>query len=72
MTTREAIKVIKRRNKECHEADRLAIYALRKLTPLKPNETDGEYLCPSCGLVVTYSERFCENCWQKLDWRRVK
>ena len=91
MTNDEAIYMLQNWNKdlslmddeeegiECHE---LAIKALEKQIPKKPNPIDyekyidvinnarflrGAYWCPNCKHVVK-SGSFCSDCGQKLDW----
>lgn len=58
----------------------LAIQALRKQIPMKPNnikdilDFSGKYYttrgdCPVCGRErVFISDSYCDNCGQKLDW----
>lgn len=56
------------------EALELAVVALRKQEPMKP-EVDGEFgLCKRCGyifnseLISEYCVKYCPYCGQKLDW----
>ncbi len=85
MTTAEAIKEINSRIElanrmyvglvpEITEALELAVEALRKQEPMRP-EVDGEFgLCKMCGyvfnseLISEYCVKYCPNCGQKIDW----
>ena len=80
MTEREAITELKRRayrttcygNKVLeHEENLVAIEALEKQIPKKPDFTeDKEFaLCPCCnGKGLLNKQKYCDNCGQKLDW----
>lgn len=47
----------------------MAIEALEKTTPKKPNWVyNDEPLCPNCGGVLDDSDPVCEYCHQLLDW----
>ena len=47
----------------------IAIEALEKQTPKKPNYLyEDEPLCPYCGAVLDDCESPCENCNQFIDW----
>lgn len=59
---------IYREGKELLEADRLAIYALRKLIPEQVNGNPEYYTC-KCGAIVPPMERYCQDCGQRLKWR---
>ena len=47
----------------------LAISALEKQIPKKPDLDDGVY-CPCClhEFKVHYATRYCTNCGQAIDW----
>ena len=80
MTHKKAIKqltnvVIYHQGKCTREALDMAIEALKKQVPMKPNDkfnvpycvlTYG--ICPSCGLGVNSDMKFCSECGQALDW----
>lgn len=53
---------------EC-TAMELAISALEKQIPKKPDLDDGVY-CPCClhEFKVHYATRYCTNCGQAIDW----
>ena len=80
MTEREAIAELRRRayrttcygNKVLeHEENLVAIEALEKQIPKKPDFTeDKEFaLCPCCnGKGLLNKQKYCANCGQKLDW----
>lgn len=80
METREAIKFLKERIetandypelKEYGKALRVAVKALEKQMPNKPDFTeDKEFaLCPCCnGKGLLNKQKYCDNCGQKLDW----
>ena len=58
------------------EAYDLAIDALEKRMPKKPNDKfNVPYdilacgICPSCGLGVNSDMKFCSECGQAIDWR---
>lgn len=54
---------------EQEEATKLAIEALKKQTPTKPNWVyDDEPLCPYCQEVIEDGDAICENCHQLIDW----
>lgn len=53
------------------ESAKLAIQALEKQIPKKPDFTeDKEFaLCPCCnGKGLLDKQKYCDNCGQKLDW----
>lgn len=51
------------------EAVRLAIKALEKQTPTKPNWIyDDEPLCPYCQEVIEDGDVICDSCHQLIDW----
>ena len=53
------------------EARNMAIKALEKQIPKKPDFTeDKEFaLCPCCnGKGLLNKQKYCDNCGQKLDW----
>lgn len=54
-----------------HDAIDVAIQALEKQIPKKPDFTeDKEFaLCPCCnGKGLLDKQKYCDNCGQKLDW----
>lgn len=56
---------------ELTEAMRIAIQALEKQIPKKPDFTeDKEFaLCPCCnGKGLFDKQKYCDNCGQKIDW----
>ena len=56
---------------ELIEAMKMAIQALEKQIPKKPDFTeDKEFaLCPCCnGKGLLDKQKYCDNCGQKLDW----
>ena len=75
MTYEEAIKRFKIIvNNEAYtdsfqDACRLAIEALEKQIPKKPNYVyDDEPLCPYCQEVIEGGDVICESCRQLIDW----
>jgi hypothetical protein len=82
MTEQEAIMIIENERPSCgkkiefteeekYEAYSMAIQALEKQIPKKPDFTeDKEFaLCPCCnGKSLRDKQKYCENCGQKLDW----
>jgi hypothetical protein len=57
--------------KRVSEAKNMAIQALEKQIPKKPDFTeDKEFaLCPFCnGKGLLDRQKYCDNCGQKLDW----
>ena len=57
--------------KRVSEAKNMAIQALEKQIPKKPDFTeDKEFaLCPCCnGKGLLDRQKYCDNCGQKLDW----
>lgn len=70
MTEQEAIKYIQEHNTISGNVKDIAIEALEKQIPKKPNDYDGEIkvgFCPDCDNVVT-DNYYCEHCGQALDW----
>ena len=62
---------------EQDEAVEMAIIALEKSIPRKPDEPPSFYdtcLCPRCCacLVKSYKHNYCQKCGQALDWRIEK
>lgn len=58
-------------SKEHIESVKIAIQALEKQMPKKPDFTeDKEFaLCPCCnGKGLLDKQKYCDNCGQKLDW----
>ena len=53
-----------------YNANEMAIQALEKQIPKKPNTDDRYvmYICPCCNDFVKVSHNYCQNCGQKLDW----
>ena len=55
---------------------KVAIYALEKRIPMKPNKDDKQtmryttvYVCPSCGGIFSGTvNQYCYHCGQALDW----
>lgn len=81
MTESEAIKEVRfnmskiglnnKTAKRVSEAKNMAIQALEKQIPKKPDFTeDKEFaLCPCCnGKGLLNKQKYCDNCGQKLDW----
>jgi hypothetical protein len=82
MTESEAIMIIENERPSCgekikfteeekYEAYSMAIQALEKQMPKKPDFTeDKEFvLCPCCnGKGLLNKQKYCDNCGQKLDW----
>lgn len=89
MNEKEALQNIRNLTKHLDNSDdrlvdtfRLAIIALNKQTPKKPDyEGDGydrkgnmiydTWVCPNCGeeYEVDYDDyKYCPNCGQRLDW----
>ena len=81
MTESEAIKEVRfnmskiglsdKAAKRVVEARNMAIKALEKQIPKKPDFTeDKEFaLCPCCnGKGLLNKQKYCDNCGQKLDW----
>lgn len=82
MTEQEAIMIIENERPSCgkkiefteeekYETYSMAIQALEKQIPKKPDFTeDKEFaLCPCCnGKSLRDKQKYCENCGQKLDW----
>lgn len=85
MTNEEAIKELSYDNTDyggncTYEVRMVAIKALRKQIPMKPNnikdilDFSGKYYttrgdCPVCGRErVSISDSYCDKCGQKLDW----
>lgn len=57
--------------KRVSEAKNIAVQALEKQIPKKPDFTeDKEFaLCPCCnGKGLFNKQKYCDNCGQKLDW----
>lgn len=57
--------------KRVSEAKNIAVQALEKQIPKKPDFTeDKEFaLCPCCnGKGLFSKQKYCDNCGQKLDW----
>ena len=57
--------------KRVSEAKNIAVQALEKQIPKKPDFTeDKEFaLCPCCnGKGLLDKQKYCDNCGQKLDW----
>ena len=53
----------------------VAIKAIEKQIPKKPEIKDGYYVCPICGVYQETSEGnppYCVNCGQALDWQEVE
>lgn len=81
MTENEAIKEVRfnmseiglndESAKRVSEAKSIAVDALEKQIPKKPDFTeDKEFaLCPCCnGKGLLDKQKYCDNCGQKLDW----
>lgn len=57
--------------KDDYKANEMAIRALEKQIPKKPDFTeDKEFaLCPCCnGKGLFDKQKYCDNCGQKIDW----
>lgn len=60
------------------EAYKLAIKALEKQIPKKPNKcvgfSESLFICPTCGRKqpIMYGQYHCKECGQKLDWNTDK
>ena len=56
------------------EAKAIALDALEKQIPKKPNKCFGfatsVFICPTCGRKqpIMYEQYYCKECGQKLDW----
>ena len=62
---------------EHKEAKRVAIKALKKQDSQKVEKTilhfDGNhYKCPVCEELLSYDQKYCDECGQRLDWSEVK
>jgi uncharacterized protein (UPF0212 family) len=76
MTENEAINVLQLNkpftaSKEANNAIEMAIQALEKQMPKKPQEISwGATKCSICGQEFGFNSHFnhCSNCGQKLDW----
>lgn len=77
MTENEAIKEFQQNidmpfgSNISREASELAIQALEKQIPKKPDFTEDKKfaLCPCCnGKGLLDKQKYCDNCGQKLDW----
>lgn len=87
MTAEEAVEILTGNFGKCpsdclshcekclEEADKLAIEALEKQMPKKPNNIgrfdsfDVRHCnCPRCGGGINSDQRWCPNCGQKIDW----
>ena len=55
-----------------HEENLIAIQALEKQMPKKPEEMDcigfDTLVCPKCKMELYLYEPYCDNCGQKIDW----
>ena len=82
MTAQEAIDILKT-GFDCNlpmlePVYKLAIEALKKQIPKKPNATGTDdsdwYRCPTCGNDIArfdddyFKQKCCDECGQKLDW----
>jgi len=55
--------------KSAVEAITMAIEALEKQIPKKPEQTVERFKCPNCGGWAGFSTyRHCMSCGQKIDW----
>ena len=92
MTNEEAIEMLKQWNEDLSEFDdekegiechKLAISALKKQIPKKPDENRYPWaICPSCGgsvyidkvqeHIMNNENTYCEHCGQTLDWSDFK
>ena len=76
MTYKEAIETIESNRPTAgytmlQEALDMAIQALEKQIPQKPNPPTDKYhadTCAVCGGEVVTEQRFCGNCGQAIDW----
>lgn len=76
MTYKEAIGYIKRHWYIDAKVATLAISALEKHIPKKPQEDNGEYWCPCCDTYlfddiadsVANKPNYCHNCGQAISW----
>lgn len=56
---------------EHHEAMKVAIEALEKQIPKKPDDTYEDSLddeCAVCGTYIFERDRYCPRCGQAIDW----
>ena len=58
--------------KQDEEAEKIAIEAMKKQIPMKPDRLDG-FQCRSCsGRLARQTDlvrqKYCHHCGQKLDW----
>lgn len=78
MTNEEAIRILGRMldefcnedsyAPECKDAVDMAISALEKQMPKKP-EYEGWLYCPICGKdILMEGYKFCPDCGQRIDW----
>ena len=69
---------IEDKNNDCkfteddYKANEMAIKALEKQIPKKPEEMDcigfDTLVCPKCKIALYLYEPYCDNCGQKIDW----
>ena len=61
---------------EQKEAFQMAINALEKQIPKKPEEMDcigfDTLVCPKCKMALYLYEPYCDNCGQAIDWSDEK
>lgn len=78
MAYEEAIKDLEQLKQSFYDLDinkslcgslNMAIEALEKMTPTKPNWIyEDEPMCPNCGEIMDDGENPCECCNQLIDW----
>jgi predicted RNA-binding Zn-ribbon protein involved in translation (DUF1610 family) len=69
-------KMIEDNNNYATQSIKIAISALEKQTPSKPQEVDVDFntfVCPNCLSTIMYTgekeaHNYCLKCGQKLDW----
>lgn len=81
MTREEAVKSIKDNYPTSgyyilREALDMAIEALEKQIPKKPNKFIGDLrdydICPHCNFALPQGTEFCQSCGQSIDWSEVE
>lgn len=77
MTAKEAIDILRRGStfaydeitaEEFCRAYDMAVDALEKQVPKKPNKINGVYFCTVCGASVEGCKDICFRCGQAVDW----
>lgn len=50
----------------------IAVEAMRKQIPKKPNKANGVYFCTVCGASVEGCKDICFRCGQAIDWEKER